>query len=31
MSVQSRWYAYADVWKGDEYLGDAATDVFRFG
>jgi hypothetical protein len=26
-----RWYAYADVWKGDEYLGDAATDVFRFG
>lgn len=26
-----RWYAYADVWKGDEYLGDAVTDVFRFG
>jgi hypothetical protein len=26
-----RWYAYADVWKRDEYLGDAATDVFRFG
>ena len=26
-----KWYAYADTWKGDEYLGDTATDVFRFG
>lgn len=26
-----RWYAAADTWKGDEYLGFTATDVFRFG